>query len=102
MKKTEREEIKSQWEKVKEFPYHNNRKNGIKQFTSEIKNYEDKNEELDFSGLLEKGILNDDKRNFYIEYCIGEELERKYNDPRKRENNLSIFRGKWYRRNYPS
>jgi len=101
MTKKQREEIISQWEKVQKFTYHNNKKYGIRQITSKIKNHEEKYEELDSSGLLEKGILNDDERKFYIEYSFAEELERKYNNPRKKENNFSIFRGNWYRRNYP-
>jgi hypothetical protein len=101
MTKRQREEINTQWEKVHEFEkYHKNPKYGIRQITSKIKNHEEKYDELDFSGLIGKGILNEEERNFYIEYCYAEELERKYNAP-KREYNPSIFRREWYRRNYP-
>jgi len=97
----QREEINSQWEKVHEFKkYHNNPKYGIRQITNKIKNHEEKYKKLNFSELIEKGILNEEERSFYIEYCYAEELERKYNAP-KRENPLSIFRSEWYRRNYP-
>ena len=90
---------KEHWNEVAKYPYHNNRLNGIRKFTKIIKTYEENYEKLDFSGLG-RILNNNDECMFFKKYCFAEEEDRKAG-LRKIENELSLYRGEWYRRNYP-